>query len=524
MRLVTGADMKRLDSWAIEEYGIPSLLLMENAGAAVAKKAEELCQDVRARQILILIGKGNNGGDALVCARHLHEAGTDIRMFLCFAPELFAEDALKNWQLAEKLGIRWNLLGDENSYYLLKMCLNQSTLVIDGIFGTGFQGSPDRSIARAIQTINESACPVLAIDVPSGLNATTGKVEGVCIEAQYTVTLAWAKRGLVMYPGRRYTGELVVAPISLPKQALGLLETEENYLEKEYIKGLLPKRDYEGHKNSFGHALVIAGSVGMTGAALLAGKAVLRAGAGMVTACLPCSLADNFDVALPEVITCPVEETRNRTISFSAWPEIEQQLPQKKAVIFGPGLTAQPSIKELLGKLLENILVPLVIDADGLNVLALDPGALKAAKAPIILTPHPGEMGRLLGISTSEVQENRIEAALKAAAQFNAIIVLKGAATIIATPEGRVFINSTGNPALATAGTGDVLAGTIGGLLAQGLKPLAATQVGVYCHGLAGDIVAADKGMRGAIASDILEALPQALKTLEDADRFGEVG
>ena len=518
MRLVTGSEMKRLDSWAIGEYGIPSLLLMENAGAAVAKKAIEICTDVRGRQILILVGKGNNGGDALVCARHLHEVGADIRMFLFFAPDFFAGDAQKNWELAKKLGIRWNLIEDENSYYLLKMCLNQSILIIDGIFGTGFRGSPVKSIDRAIQAVNESPCPILSIDIPSGLNADNGKVEGSCIRAQHTVTLAWAKRGLVLFPGKRYTGELEIARISLPEQALSILESEEYYLDKEHVQGLLPVRDWEGHKNSFGHVLVIAGSAGMTGAALLASKAGLRVGAGMVTACLPCSVADYFDAVLPEAITFSVEETRNRTISQSAWPEIEQQLPQKKAVVFGPGMTAQNSTRELLAKLLENVSVPLVIDADGLNALALDPSVLKSATAPVILTPHPGEMGRLLDITTLEVQENRIEVAKLAAEEFNAIIVLKGAATIIATPGGSVFINSTGNPGLATAGTGDVLAGTIGGLLAQGMEPLDAVKVGVYCHGLAGDIVAANKGMRGMIASDILEALPQALYTLEKAD------
>jgi len=515
MRLVTGTEMKKLDAWAVGEFGIPSLLLMENAGAAVARKAREILRNAADRQIVVLAGKGNNGGDALAAARHLHEMGAEVRLFLLFDPGEFSGPALDNWSLIEKLGIKWHLLNDENSNYLLKLRLNQCELVLDGIFGTGFKGAPSENITRVINAVNESTCPVLAIDIPSGLEADTGQVRGSCIRATHTVTLAWAKRGLVLFPGRTYTGEMEVAGISLPREALKLLDGEEHYVDNGYVRGLLPPREQEGHKNTFGHVLVIAGSPGMTGAAWLAGKAALRSGAGMVTVCLPSSLAGNFDAALPEAITRGVEETGEKTLDAAAWPAIERLMKNKKALVFGPGLTARPEIREILEKVVSHARVPLVIDADGLNVLAHNTQVLQKAHVPVVLTPHPGEMSRLTGIATAQVQADRVGTAREAARRLNAVVVLKGAATVTATPAGNVFINSTGNPVLATAGTGDVLAGAIGGLLAQGLDAETACLCGVYIHGLAGDLTAQKTGQRGALAGDILEMLPRALKQME---------
>lgn len=516
MRLITGTEMKKLDNWAVQEYGVPSLLLMENAGGAIVRKAEQLLENPNGRQIIILAGKGNNGGDALVAARRLHELGAEVRLFLLFSPEDFSNDTLENWQLVEKKGLKWHILSDENSFYLLRLRLNQCDLVVDGIFGTGFRGKPENNVGRVIQAVNESNAIVLAIDIPSGLEADTGKIEGACIKADYTVTFAWAKRGLVLFPGKEYVGQLEIANISLPQEAINELEREEYYVNLDFVKKILPPINWQGHKNSFGQALVIAGSAGMTGAAYFACKAAYRSGAGVVTACLPRSLALNFDIALPEVITYGVEETPQKTIDSAAWPEIEGLLVNKKAVVFGPGLSKQGETKEVLHQLLQNIKVPLVIDADGLNVLAEDTDVLKNIQTSVILTPHPGEMARLLGIPIELVQSDRIGAALEAAAKMNAIVVLKGAASITATPQGIVYVNSTGCPALATAGTGDILAGIIGGLLAQGIDPVEAAYLGVFVHGLAGDLAANEKSMRGVMATDVLEALPYVLRTIEE--------
>lgn len=516
MRLITGTQMKKLDKWAVQEYGVPSLLLMENAGGAVVKKAEQLLGNLHGRQVIILAGKGNNGGDALVVARRLHESGAEVRLFLLFSPEEFGNDALENWRLVEKKGLKWHILSDENSFYLLRLRLNQCDLVVDGIFGTGFKGKPEKNIMRVIQAVNESNAIVVAIDIPSGLEADSGQVAGACIKADYTVTFAWAKRGLVVFPGKEYVGQLEIANISLPQEAINELPTEEYYVDMDFVEKILPPINWQGHKNNYGQILVIAGSAGMTGASYFACKAAYRSGAGVVTACLPRTLAMSFDMALPEVITRGVEETPQNTLDKAAWPEIEQLLENKKAVVFGPGLSKQESIGHILEELLINLKVPLVIDADGLNVLAQNTGIIKNKNIPVILTPHPGEMARLLNIPIELVQADRIGAALEAAEKLNSIVVLKGAASITATPQGIVYINSTGCPALATAGTGDILAGLIGGFLAQGIDPVEAAYFGVFVHGLAGDFAAVEKGMRGTMASDVLEALPYALKSIEE--------
>lgn len=514
MRVVTGKQMNSLDSWAQKEMGIPTLLLMENAGQAVAKKAKAILGEPQNKTLIFLVGKGNNGGDALVAARQLAQQGFEIKLFLLFPPELYRGASLENWKYLEKMELKWHLLEDDNSFYLLKLSLSQCDLVVDGIFGTGFAGHPSEKIARAIEIVNDSEIPILAIDIPSGLNADNGQIGEPCIRATYTVTMAWLKRGLVVYPGKNMVGELEVADISLPQEGLAILENREYYLTAELAKQLLPTIDPEGYKNSFGHALVIAGSAGMAGAAYLASKAVLRSGAGMVTTCLPESLQNYFDLAFPEGLTVGLAETEEQTLSLDCWPQLEEQMNGKDVIIFGPGLGRREEIRYLLTELLSKSSIPIVIDADGLYALAQEPELLKNTQAPVILTPHPGEMARLLNIDTKAVQSERFECASIAAAQYEAIVVLKGAATITADPEGDIYLNSTGNPALATAGTGDVLAGTIGGFIAQGLNPLAATVLGVYLHGLAGDILAEDKGSRGVLAGEVAEMLPYARKRL----------
>ncbi|MGB3973783.1 MAG: NAD(P)H-hydrate dehydratase [Peptococcia bacterium] len=514
MRVLTGKEMNKIDLWAQKEMGIPTLLLMENAGQAVANKAKSILGEAQDKMVILLAGKGNNGGDALVAARQLAQLGYEIKLFLLFPPEYFRGASLENWKYIERMDLKWHLLEDDNSFYLLKLSLGQCDLVIDGIFGTGFAGHPSEKIARAIDVVNDSQVPILAIDVPSGLNADNGQLAEPCICAKYTVTMAWLKRGLVVYPGKNMVGELEVADISLPPEGLSILENQEYYLTTELAKQLLPPVDPEGYKNSFGHILVIAGSAGMTGAAYLAARAAFRSGAGMVTVCLPESLRDTFDTAFPECLTVGLAETEEKTLSLDSWPQIEEQLTGKDVVVFGPGLGRREEIRYILAELLAKSNLPIVIDADGLYALAQEPEIIEGTQAPVILTPHPGEMSLLLNMATKAVQANRFECVKAAAERYGAIVVLKGAATITADPEGDLYLNGSGNPALATAGTGDVLAGTIGGLMGQGLNPLAATVLGVYLHGLAGDMLAAEKGNRGILASEVAEMLPYARNCL----------
>ena len=522
MRVLTGAEMKRLDRWAIDIYGMPSLLLMENAGAAAVKKSGQILNKLEGKQIIILAGKGNNGGDALVAARHLHDLGAEIRLFLVFAPEEMSGDVAVNWQLIEKKGLKWHMLRDENSFYILRLRLNQCDLVIDGIFGTGFKGSPDNNVVRVIQAVNESNVPVLAIDIPSGLDADTGRVENCAVKADHTITFAWLKRGLVLFPGKKYAGNVEVADISLPKEAVNELEQEVFYVTEDFVEGLVPLIDWQKHKHSAGHVLAIAGSGGMTGAAYFACKAAYRSGAGLISTCIPKSLLPSFCSLLPEAIAHGMDETSQLTLDISAWAQIENLLDRKKAILFGPGISRGENIRDILINLLEKARQPIIIDADGLYALAVDPDILQQSKSTIILTPHPGEMANLLGMPVEMIQYDRVKIALEAAEKFNAIVVLKGAATITATPAGAVYINSTGNPGLATAGTGDILTGVISGLIAQGMEPAAAAYFGVFLHGLAGDMVARKKGLHGTMASDVLEMLPYAIKEIADKDRSGK--
>ncbi len=514
LRIITGSEMKKIDLWAQTEKKIPPLLLMENAGRSVALAIQNLYRDKEKGNFVFLVGKGSNGGDALVAARHLYQQGADIKVFFLFPADDWQGLVRKNWELLEDLGVKGHYLAEEHSFYLFKLCLSNCTLLVDGILGTGLRKQLPQNVVEVIELVNNCSCPVLAIDVPTGVDADNGQVSGKCIKAQYTVTFAWAKRGLVLYPAKRYVGELLVADISLPKEGLNLVDSIQHYVDKELVQSFLPPRDEAGYKNTFGHVLVIAGAPGMMGAAYLASKAVLRSGAGMVTACVPQSLANVFDLALPEAITKGLEETEKGTLSVLSWSVIKEILAGKKALVFGPGLGTEEQIKQLLQKVFE-VDLPLVLDADGLNVLAKKPNVLQKARGSLVLTPHPGEMARLLGTTVTLVQKNRVEIALQAAEKFKAVVVLKGAVTVIATPEKEVFINSTGCSALATAGAGDVLAGAIGGLLAQGLSPKQAAVLGVYLHGLAGEMLAEEKGARGVLAGDVVEALPLALKELE---------
>lgn len=513
LRIITGSDMRKIDLWAQKEKRIPPLLLMENAGRAVALAVENVIGAEPKQSLLFLIGKGNNGGDALVAARHLYQQGMEINLFFLFPPEEWPGLVRKNWELLKDQGIKGHYLADEHSFYLLKLCLSNSTLVIDGILGTGLRASLPENIVKTIKLVNHASIPVLAIDVPTGVDADQGYVAKPCVQANYTVTFAWAKRGQLLYPAKKNIGKLFIADISIPESGLELVDIKQYYFERQMAQKCLPLRDETGHKNTFGHVLVLAGSQGMMGAAYLASKAVLRSGAGLVTVGVPQSQAPFFNLALPEAITLALPETEKGTLAAEAWPIIKANLAGKKALVFGPGLKTEKGIKELLTKILQ-FKMPLVLDADGLNVLAQEPELLAQKKAPLILTPHPGEMARLLKITTEQVLKNPVDVALQAANTFQAITVLKGVVTIITTLEQEVYINSTGSSALATAGTGDVLAGLIAGLLAQGLSTKKAALLGVYLHGLAGEIVAAEKGERGVIAGDVVEAVPLALKDL----------
>jgi NAD(P)H-hydrate epimerase len=362
--------------------------------------------------------------------------------------------------------------------------------------------------------INRSGLPVLAVDVPSGLDLDRGRVDGACIRARITGTMAFPKRGHLFYPGRSYVGSLRVIDIGVPAEVVDEFDLPVEVLSREDARSLIPLRDPAGHKGSFGHLFVVAGSVGLTGAAALSSVAALRAGCGLVTLGLPAGLNDLMEVKLTEVMTLPLPETPERSLAPEALDPILSFSKSCRAMVLGPGLSRQPGTGELVRKLLPEIDIPLLVDADGLNATADEPACLEPNAPKTVITPHYGELERLTDIPIAKSRQDPIGSALNASRTLNVVVALKGAPTVVATPDGHASVNPTGNSGLATAGSGDVLSGIIAGFLAQGLTPFDAARLGVYVHGLAADIMAGEIGEHGLVAGDLLQMIPGVIKNL----------
>lgn len=516
MKLVTVEEMRCIDSRASEEYGIPSLLLMENAGRAVAQKALSFLGDFRrgGRRVLIFSGKGNNGGDGFVAARHLANAGAEVKVFILSSREDITGDALVNLEIVEKTGIPVAVIG-QRDIQKIKISLMYSDLIVDAIYGTGFKGKARGIGAEVINAINRSGRPVIAVDLPSGLEADTGRVNGPCIRADITCTLGLPKLGLYLHPGAELTGEVVVTDISLPRALMESDDLRVNLMDSESCFPYFTRRERDTHKGTYGHVFVAGGSAGMTGAVALAAEAALRGGAGLVSACVPFSLNPVMENKLTEVMSVPLPENENHVLGPDAASALVKKAGSGGVIAAGPGLSTEPGTESFMAELLAKTRCPLVIDADGLNSLAGNTAAFLNLNVPAIITPHPGEMGRLLGCSTKEVQQSRLHTALHAARQWGVVVVLKGAGTITACPDGTAYINSSGNPGLATGGAGDVLAGLIASFLAQGFPPHKAAAVGAFVHGLAADALVGSVGERSMTAGDVVRKLPSIIVELE---------
>ncbi len=515
MKLVKAAEMQDIDRRASSEFGIPSLVLMENAGIRTAEMVKGLLGSITDKKVIILAGRGNNGGDGLVAARHLHGSGAVPITFVMGKIEQLSPDSQINFAILQKITDQIYPLTDESQLEKFMWELLDGDIIIDAIYGIGFKGSLNDYEARVVQWVNRSRVPVLSVDIPSGVEADSGRVKGEAVKAAATVSFALPKPGLILEPGKNYTGQLSIADISIPKALLENKRLQTNLITEDMAARLLGPRDPDGHKGTFGHALLIGGSTGLSGAILLAAQGTIRSGAGLVTAALPESLIPVFDGALQEVMSIPLMETRQGTIAPEALPAIENILGASSVCAVGPGLSRYKEANAILRFILERAGVPVVIDADGLNALAEDIDILKERQIPIVLTPHPGEMARLTGQSTEEIQSDRIHYAVHYAREWGATVVLKGNKTVIAAPNGETYINITGNPGMATAGSGDVLCGIITGLISQGINPVNASVAGVYLHGLSGDHAAGIKGQRGLIAGDLLEALPLVIARFE---------
>lgn len=487
MKVATVDEIRMIDRLAMEEFNFPGLILMEHAAFALQR---EICSRFAPGQVAIICGKGNNAGDGWALARLLQQSGFSVTVFQEEADKALPSDADQNRKMALALGITARLWSELPAY----LSPSPFMLLVDALLGTGFHGKVTGQLATVIEAINRSATPVVAVDIPSGVEANTGKVNGPAVRAALTVTFGLLKVGLIVYPGREYAGEITLDSIGLPSS---LLEESRLFysLSAEEVQSRLPKRRLEAHKGESGHLLVIGGSPGMTGAPVLAGLAGLRSGAGLVT------LGVRDGLFLPEK---PME------LMVKPWSQLS--FDDYQAIVVGPGLSLKADGAELLQSILKMKGIPRLLDADALNLLATMKNWWQTAQGPLVLTPHPGEMGRLSGVTSQAVQTDRVRLVRAQTDLWDVTLVLKGAATLVTGKGEPIYINPTGNPALATGGTGDVLAGIIGGLLAQGLLPAQAAVTGVYLHGKAGDLAAAEIGTTGVLAGDLLPRIPRALK------------
>ncbi|NLO73677.1 MAG: NAD(P)H-hydrate dehydratase [candidate division WS1 bacterium] len=514
MNLASAEQMREIDRRAVQEYGLPGVCLMENAGGAAARSAEELWLEAGASgPVVVLCGPGNNGGDGLVVARRLHNRGVPVRAFLAVATDKLKGEAALNCTLAKNFGIE---LTETPSRAALRRGLQGAGLVVDALLGTGLTGPVRNEIAAWIEAATRTPAPVLAVDIPSGISSETGQVMGLALPANRTVTFGLAKVGMYLFPGREYSGEIVVADISLPATLLSSLSPLTQVLTPDLAASALPGRFPDMHKGDAGRLLIVAGSPGMTGAAALAANAAVRAGAGLVYLAVPESLNAILEGKCTEPLTLPIAETVDGTLSPAAAEPILKRALDCDAVVLGPGLSRHQETAELARRLTQEIRVPLVVDADALNALSGQADLLLRRRGSTVLTPHPGEMTRLTGLSMEAVQADRLNVARRAADEWRCAVVLKGAGTVIAEPGGRAAINTTGNSGLASGGTGDILAGMLGAFLAGGRSPFEAAAAAVYYHGQAADLFAEEYASRALAASDLLEYLPLALREAEE--------
>ena len=531
MYLVTAAQMRELDRLTIEDYGTPGHVLMERAGAGATEALLASFPQVQERRttreqssppVVVIAGKGNNGGDGFVMARLLKKKGIGCEVVLTAKRADVKGDARRNLLAFVRMRGRVSEVTQLDQLAAVQKKLTQASLIVDALLGTGLN-APVRGLPAAlIELMNTSGVPILAVDVPSGLDADRGIPLGTAVQAAVTTSFAYPKVGQAIYPGVQLGGRLMVIDIGIAAEAVATVDPHIQLLNKEMIGALIQPRQPETHKGSFGHLFVLAGARGKSGAALLAASAALRTGTGLVTLGGPQSLLPIFASTLLEAMTVPLPERPDGSLRLAP-QALRHVLQDRTAITFGPGIGVSADTIKLTRWLLKYTDKPLLIDADGLNCVATDPNMLRDASSStspispasaIVLTPHPGEMARLTKTSIVEVQANRLEMALTFAMQYDCYVVLKGARTVIAAPDGWTWINPTGNPGMASGGMGDVLAGVIGGLLAQGYPPREACQLGVFLHGTAGDLAAQEVGEIGMLARDVIERLPSGLRIL----------
>ena len=529
MKLPKAHEMQLLDRCAIEDFGIPGIVLMENAGLGTVLMMEREIGPAKNHFAVIFIGPGNNGGDGLVIGRHLHQRGCEAVFFFLVNPEELKGDAATNLNIIRQLKLPFHVIDNASRVQTIPVLFKQIEsrgkpcyALVDALFGTGLTREISGHFAAAIDLINRPDfahnVPIVAVDIPSGMDSDSGRILGKSVKARLTATFGCAKPGQIMHGGSELTGKLHIIDIGIPPEVFRKTPIPTELITQDIAANWLGQlaREKSSHKGSHGHLLILAGSVGKTGAAILAAKGALRSGCGLVSLCVPYDLNVIFETNLVEAMTIPLPNSAS-IINMSDLQVISRHLEGKKAVVLGPGLGTDKRTADLVIHLYHTLRLPMVLDADALNILAEHRSQLKPPSGPRILTPHPGELARLIDATTGEIQNNRLKAARTASAAFNrdkngdVIIVLKGDGTVIASSDGNAMINTSGNPGMATGGMGDVLSGVIGALICQGFSCLQAAGAGVFLHGSAGDYLYQETGY-GYTATELADNIPSTLK------------
>ncbi len=517
MKIVTATEMKRIDRRTIEEFAIPGERLMEKAGKGIFSAVRRMLSELKTPRpsVLLFAGRGNNGGDAFVVARLLHESGIPNLTVLLAEESDLRGDAATNFGRLKRTGAEITVVREAKD--LQKIPHREASLIVDGILGTGIKGEVRGFYAEVIEFINHALGrdkKIVAVDIPSGINGDTGSHEGPCVRADVTATMGLPKEGLLRRDALNFVGKLEVVDIGIPPQVIEEAEGDAELLTEKEMSNLLPRRQRITHKGDYGRVFVLAGSRGLTGAAAMVCSAAMRAGSGLVFLGIPASLNSVLETKLTEPMTIPLDETPQGTVAYSALAELLEHLSTCTNAIIGPGISTHPATAQLVEEILRKARVPLLIDADGLNCLHGKTELLHKYPAPLIVTPHPGEMSRLTGLDSGHILSHPWEVAADFARQNGVIVILKSAETVIADTDGSLHVNIAGDAGMASGGMGDVLSGVIGSLIGQGLKPIDAAKLGTFVHGLAGELGAKQKGQLSLIASDIIELLPTALQMI----------
>ena len=515
MKVCYSDEMRNIDKAAIEKAGIPGIVLMENAAIVCVDEIKKLYTNLEGLKVAIFCGKGNNGGDGFAIARHLYNKKCNVTVFLTCGND-FEGDALLNFEIIKRMNL--NIINLSQ----VPLDFKQYDLIVDAIFGTGVKGEITGLNYDVINAINDSSAYILSVDVPSGIDSDSGKICSVCVKADKTVTFAAYKVGLLMYPGADYAGDIVVADISIPQYILKETASDIQVADTKFFRQNMPCRAKNSQKGDYGKLLIIAGSKGMTGAAYLCAQSAMLCGSGLVTLATPDCVNEILEIKTTEAMTLPLK-SENGFVSAEAIDVISEKMQKCDAVLIGPGLGICDGVYDILRLLLSQSEIPVIVDADAITCLAKNISLLKNKKCQVILTPHSMEFSRISGFKLEEIENNRIEISKKFAEEFDVTLILKGSHTIVTGSRGKQYINITGNPGIATDGSGDVLAGIKASFVARGIEPHKASAMAVFLHGICGDIASDKRGMESIMATDVMQSIPEAYNHILLVEKYTDL-